>query len=169
MQGFAANQDGVWARPKCDDRLELRALPGLPIVAQGDDVVTLISAGLGRAGIALQDGDVLGVTSKILSRAEGRFVDLRTVDPSPRAQAIGTAIGKDPRIVELILRESIAISRQAPGSLIVRHRLGFITANASIDCSKLKRCCVILRCRSSLSRLNSATVLRRPSRPHSGN
>ncbi len=123
------------ARPSCDDRLELRALPGLPLVAPGDDVAALIAAGLSRAGITLLSGDVLAVTSKILSRAEGRFVDLATVEPSSRARSIAAATGKEPPLVELILRESAAISRQAKNTLIVRHHLGFIAANAGIDCS----------------------------------
>jgi coenzyme F420-0:L-glutamate ligase/coenzyme F420-1:gamma-L-glutamate ligase len=137
MQGFDANQGAKprLQRPLCDDRLELRALPGLPLIAPGDDIPSLITDGLQRAGITLSDGDVLAVTSKILSRAEGRFVDLSTVEVTDRARALATEVGKDPRLVELILRESIAISRKARDTLIVRHRLGFISANAGIDAS----------------------------------
>jgi coenzyme F420-0:L-glutamate ligase/coenzyme F420-1:gamma-L-glutamate ligase len=119
----------------CAARLELVALPGLPVVAEGDDLAAIIDAGLARASIELRDGDVLVVTSKIVSRAEGRFVDLATVTPSEQARAIGAEIGKDPRFVELVLRESTAVSRRARGALLVRHRLGFIAANAGIDCS----------------------------------
>ena len=119
----------------CDERLALTALPGLPWVQPGDDVAALIAAGLQRSVITLQDGDVLAVTSKILSRAEGRFVDLATVVPSPQACDLASATGKDPRLVELILGESSAISRQGKGVLVVRHRLGFIAAHAGIDCS----------------------------------
>ena len=120
---------------RCDERLELQALPGLPLVGKGDDLAALITAGLGRAGITLRDGDILAVTSKILSRAEGRFVDLTTVAVSPPARALALKIDKDERLVELILRDTIQISRQSRGVLVVRHRLGFIAANASIDCS----------------------------------
>ena len=120
---------------RCDERLVLRALPGIPLVGPGDDVASLIAAALERAEIALEDGDVLVVASKLLSRAEGRFVDLRTVEPTARAQKIAATIGKDARIVELVLRESMIVSRTAPGVLVVRHRLGFICANASIDLS----------------------------------
>ena len=120
---------------RCDARLELQALPGMPLIRQGDDLAALIAAGLVRAGITLRDGDVLAVTSKILSRAEGRFFDLTTVEVSPRAQTLAQEVDKDARLVELILRESIQISRQTRGVLVVRHRLGFIAANASIDCS----------------------------------
>jgi coenzyme F420-0:L-glutamate ligase / coenzyme F420-1:gamma-L-glutamate ligase len=78
---------------------------------------------------------VLVVTSKIVSRAEGRFVDLATVAPSDEARAVGAELGKDVRLVELILRESTKVSRRTKGALIVRHRLGFICANAGIDMS----------------------------------
>jgi coenzyme F420-0:L-glutamate ligase/coenzyme F420-1:gamma-L-glutamate ligase len=122
-------------RIRCDERLELVALPGIPLIAPGDDLPGLIAAALQAARIELRDGDILAVTSKALSRAEGRFVDLRSVEISPRARELATEIGKDPRIVELILRESAAISRKARDTLIVRHRLGFISANAGIDCS----------------------------------
>lgn len=113
--------------------LVLRSLPGLPIVAPGDDLGALAADGLARVGIALSDCDVLVVTSKVVSRAEGRFVDLATVTPSARARELGAAVGKDARLVELILQESVAVSRTAPGVLIVRHRLGFVAANAGID------------------------------------
>jgi coenzyme F420-0:L-glutamate ligase/coenzyme F420-1:gamma-L-glutamate ligase len=119
----------------CGPRLELVAVPGIPLVGPGADVPAVISRALASAGIALTDGDVLVVTSKVLSRAEGRFVALGDVKPSDRALELGARIGKDARIVELILRESIAVSRTAPGVLVVRHRLGFVVANAGIDAS----------------------------------
>jgi len=120
---------------ECDPRVELRALPGVPLIRPGDDLLKLVQQGLSRAEWSLRDGDILVVTSKAFSRSEGRYVDLTTVKVSAAAQALGDEIGKDPRLVELILRESVSISRKAPGVLIVRHRLGFIGANASIDCS----------------------------------
>jgi coenzyme F420-0:L-glutamate ligase/coenzyme F420-1:gamma-L-glutamate ligase len=119
----------------CGSELVLKALPGLPLIARGDDLAALIDAALGRAGLTLQDGDILAVTSKVLSRAEGRFFDLRTVEVSPRAAGLAVEVNKDPRLVELILRESIQISRKGRDVLVVRHRLGFVAANASIDCS----------------------------------
>ena len=123
----------VRGRVRCADRLVLTALSGVPRVAPGDDLATLVRDGLARAEIALAAGDVLVVASKVVSRAEGRFVDLATVDASPRARAVAVETGQDPRLVELVLRESVAISRQAPGVLVVRHRLGFVSANAGID------------------------------------
>src|SRR5580700_2803442 len=122
-------------RVRCAARLELVALPGIPVVAEGDDLGALVAAGLARAELSLRDGDVLVVTSKIVSRAEGRFVDLASVLPSDEARALGAEIGKDPRVVELILRESTAVSRKTRGALVVRHRLGFVVANAGIDMS----------------------------------
>ncbi len=115
--------------------LLLRALPGLPIARPGDDVPALVEAGLRAADLTLADGDVLVVTSKLLSRAEDRFVDLATVAPSPRARELAQATGKDARLIELVLRESQSVSRFRPGVIIVRHRLGFISANAGIDFS----------------------------------
>jgi coenzyme F420-0:L-glutamate ligase/coenzyme F420-1:gamma-L-glutamate ligase len=119
----------------CADRLEVLAVPGVPLVGRGDDVPAILGRAIASAGIALQDADVLVVTSKLLSRAEGRFVELPRVEPSARALELAQRIGKDPRVVELILRESAAVSRQAPGVLVVRHRLGFVVANAGIDAS----------------------------------
>lgn len=119
----------------CSHRLEVIALPGLPLVAPGDDVPALVARALSAAGLSVSDGDVLVVTSKIVSRAEGRFVELPRVEPSPRAIEIARQVRKDPGAVELILRESIAVSRRAPGVLVVRHRLGFVVANAGIDLS----------------------------------
>jgi coenzyme F420-0:L-glutamate ligase/coenzyme F420-1:gamma-L-glutamate ligase len=120
---------------RCQDRLEVIALPGVPLVCKGDDLGQLALAALGRAELRLRDGDVLVVTSKVVSRAEGRFVDLATVRPSPAAEALATTTGKEARFCELILRESTHISRQAKDVVVVRHRLGFVGANAGIDCS----------------------------------
>jgi coenzyme F420-0:L-glutamate ligase/coenzyme F420-1:gamma-L-glutamate ligase len=119
----------------CSHRLEAFAVPGMPLVERGDDLPAVVARALAIAGIAVVDGDVLAVTSKLLSRAEGRFVELPRIEPSRRAIELARQVHKDPRVVELILRESTAVSRQAPGVLVVRHRLGFIVANAGIDAS----------------------------------
>ncbi len=119
----------------CATRLELIAVPGIPLVEAGDDLGALAIDALSRARLELRDGDAVVVASKVISRSEGRFVDLRTVTPSAKAEEVGKKIGKDPRLVELILGESERISRTAPGVLIVRHRLGFVSANAGIDAS----------------------------------
>jgi coenzyme F420-0:L-glutamate ligase/coenzyme F420-1:gamma-L-glutamate ligase len=123
----------------CAARLELIALPGIPVVSTGDDLPALIEAALGRAGLALAGGDVVVVTSKVVSRSEGRFVDLGGVAPSERARELAAEIGKDPRFVECVLGESTAVSRVVRGgALVVRHRLGFLCANAGIDASNAR-------------------------------
>ncbi len=118
-------------------RLELHALPGLPMVRAGDDLAALIEAGLARAGLVLRGDDVLVLAQKIVSKAEGRSVPLASVTPSARAQALGAETGKDPRLVELILAESVRVVRARPNLVIVEHRLGFVMANAGIDQSNL--------------------------------
>jgi coenzyme F420-0:L-glutamate ligase/coenzyme F420-1:gamma-L-glutamate ligase len=119
----------------CADRLEVVAVPGMPLVGHGDDLAKIVASALESARIKLVAGDVLVVTSKVVSRAEGRFVELPRVEPSARALEMAQRVAKDPRLVELILRESSGVSRQAKGVLVVRHRLGFVVANAGIDVS----------------------------------
>jgi len=116
-------------------RVEAIALPGLPVVGPGDDLAALLAAALARAELTPRHGDVVVVASKLVSRAEGRFVDLATIDASSRAREVAARTGHDPRHAELVLRESVAISRARRGVLIVRHRLGFVVANAAIDLS----------------------------------
>jgi len=120
-------------------QLTLVGLPGIPHVQPGDDLARLILNSLQLADMTLEPGDILVITSKLVSKSEGRFVDLRTVTPSPRAVEVGQKTRKDPRLVELILQESTAISRMRGEVLIVRHRLGFTLANAGIDHSNVGR------------------------------
>jgi len=115
--------------------LLIRALAGIPTIGPGDDLVEIIAVALTDAGITLTHGDVVVLASKIVSRAEGCFVDLGSLVPSDQARRLGDEVEKDPRLVELILRQSTGISRKKPGALIVRHRLGFVSANAGIDAS----------------------------------
>lgn len=115
--------------------LSIRAVAGVPEVKRGDDLSEIISEALERSEIDLTDGDIIVIASKIVSRAEGCFVDLAGIVPSEGARTLGEEVDKDPRLVELILRESHSISRKAPGALVVRHRLGFVSANAGIDAS----------------------------------
>jgi coenzyme F420-0:L-glutamate ligase/coenzyme F420-1:gamma-L-glutamate ligase len=118
-------------------QLTLVALPGIPYVQPGDNIARLIVEGLSTAHLVLEPGDVLVVTSKLVSKAEGRLVDLRTVTPSPRADEVAQTTHKDPRLVELILNESTGIARMRDEVLIVRHRLGLTLANAGIDHSNV--------------------------------
>ena len=119
------------------ESLTLRAIKGIPFVRPGDDLAALLIEGLRRADIRPRDKDVLVVAQKIVSKAEGRLVDLASVVPSPRAAALASEVDKDARLVELILSESDAIVRQRRNVLIVRHRLGFVMANAGIDQSNV--------------------------------
>lgn len=117
--------------------LTVTALPGIPLVKQGDDLSQIILDGIAKLGLQFVTGDALVVTSKIVSKSEGRLFDLRDIEPGAEAQRLAAETRKDPRIVELVLRESLKISRQAPGVLVVQHRLGFVSANAGIDQSNV--------------------------------
>lgn len=118
--------------------LTLTALEGIPLIRQGDDLAEFILDSLERMELSLQDGDVLALTQKIVSKAEGRLVLLDSVKPGAQAVQLAGQCGKDPRIVELILRESKAVLRVGDGFLIVEHRLGFVCANAGIDQSNVQ-------------------------------
>jgi len=114
--------------------LRLRAVPGLPIVAPGDDLPALIDDAAKREGLALSRG-VLVVAQKIVSKAEGRLVALGDVEPGAQARAIAAEEDKDPRQVEVVLRESTRIVRRGHGVLICETRHGFVCANAGVDLS----------------------------------
>src|SRR5258708_2935525 len=122
---------------KRSNAVEIIAVPGIPLVRKDDDLVALIGEGLARGGIVPRGDDVLVLTQKIVSKAEGRLVDLATVEPSTEAIALAGNVQKDPRLVELILSESVRVVRARPGVLIVEHRLGFVMANAGIDQSNV--------------------------------
>jgi coenzyme F420-0:L-glutamate ligase/coenzyme F420-1:gamma-L-glutamate ligase len=117
--------------------IEVIALRSLPSIRAGDDLVELIASAFRRNGVTARAGDVLVVAQKIVSKAEGRVVDLMTVEPSPQAVALAANVGKDPRLVEVILSESVRVVRAQRRVLIVEHRLGFIMANAGVDQSNV--------------------------------
>ncbi len=119
------------------DQLILTAVPHIPHVQPGDNVAALLLQAVDQAGLILQNGDVLAIAQKIISKAEGRRVNLADVAPSAQAETVAAQTAKDPRLVELILQESDEISRQRKGVLIVRHKLGFTSANAGIDRSNV--------------------------------
>lgn len=114
------------------------ALSGVPLVQPGDDLITILKSALEQSQEQLADGDILVVSSKIISKSENRFVDLRTVEPSPAAIELAQKTNKEPELVEVILQESKSVSRAAPGVLVVEHRLGFVSANAGIDHSNIE-------------------------------
>jgi coenzyme F420-0:L-glutamate ligase/coenzyme F420-1:gamma-L-glutamate ligase len=117
--------------------LVLTPLEGIPLIQLGDDLADIILAALEKNRIELKAGDVLILTQKIISKAEGRQIDLNQVAPSTRALELAAECGKDPRLVEMILRESTEVLRCRPGTIIVEHRLGFVCANAGIDRSNV--------------------------------
>jgi coenzyme F420-0:L-glutamate ligase/coenzyme F420-1:gamma-L-glutamate ligase len=117
--------------------LSLLALEGIPEVLPGMALAPLIIAALKRHAYTPSDGDVLLVCQKIVSKSENRFVDLDSVQVSSRAQELAAICGKDPRLVEIVLRESTEVVRCAPRVLIVRHRLGYVMANAGVDQSNI--------------------------------
>jgi coenzyme F420-0:L-glutamate ligase/coenzyme F420-1:gamma-L-glutamate ligase len=117
--------------------LEILALQGIPEVTPGDDLADLIASALESTGTVLQDEDVLVVTQKVVSKAEGRVVALASVQPSATAVEFATRWGKDPRQVELVLRESVEVVRMEAGLIIGRTRHGFVCANAGVDLSNV--------------------------------
>ena len=129
------------ARPAA---LTLTGLGGIPLIAPGDDLAALAADAAADAGIPLADGDVLVVAQKAVSKAEGRTVMLADVTPGGRARALAAEVGKDPRLVELVLSESRSVLRRRPGLLIVVHRSGAILANAGIDASNVGGGAVLL-------------------------
>jgi coenzyme F420-0:L-glutamate ligase/coenzyme F420-1:gamma-L-glutamate ligase len=118
--------------------LTLTPLIGIPLIQPGDNLAEIILQSLDRTKIHLQDGDILVLAQKIVSKAEGRLVHLSQVTPSQAAMELALETGKDPRLVELILHESRQVLRHRPGTIIVEHRLGFICASAGIDHSNVQ-------------------------------
>ncbi len=113
-------------------------LTTLPEIKTGDDLGELIVSCAAKEGVEIEDGDVVVVSSKVVSKAEGRVVNLSSVKPSPRALRLAKACGKDPRLVEVIIRESREVLKVAPGKLIVVSRLGSVCANAGVDRSNVE-------------------------------
>ena len=117
--------------------LTLQSLQHIPIIRHGDNLADIIVQALQENDIALEDQDILVLAQKIISKAEGRSVNLATVKPSRQAMHLAEKTEKDPRLVELILQESNEIVRVRTGTIIVEHRLGFVCANAGIDHSNV--------------------------------
>ena len=115
----------------------LSAIADIPLVRPHDDLAAVLISACERTGLVPADGDVVAVAQKVVSKAEGQYVDLATVKPSPRAQELAAEVGKDARLVEVILGESRRVVRHRPGVLIVEHRLGFVLANAGVDRSNV--------------------------------
>jgi coenzyme F420-0:L-glutamate ligase/coenzyme F420-1:gamma-L-glutamate ligase len=127
-------------RPAVVESSEARyvALAGVPLVKRGDDLSAAILAALAVSGKKLRDGDVLVIAQKIVSKAEGRTVRLDSVAPSEEALELAREVNKDPRLVELILRESVEVVRKRRDVVVVADRHGFVMANAGIDMSNVQ-------------------------------
>jgi coenzyme F420-0:L-glutamate ligase / coenzyme F420-1:gamma-L-glutamate ligase len=118
-------------------QLTIIGFAGVPMVQPGDDLAAITLAGYAAMGVAPTDGDVLVVVQKIVSKSEGRMVDVATVEPSPEAIRLARETEKDPRFVEIVLSESRRVVRHRPNLIVVEHRLGFVMANAGIDHSNV--------------------------------
>ena len=118
-------------------KLTLTALDGIGEIAPGQSIAEIIIKALPANALSLGDGTVVVLCQKIVSKAENRYVELATVNPSQRANELAALCAKDPRFVELVLRESSTVLRCVKDVLIVRHRLGFVVANAGIDQSNI--------------------------------
>jgi coenzyme F420-0:L-glutamate ligase/coenzyme F420-1:gamma-L-glutamate ligase len=115
----------------------LVAVPGIPAIRPGDDLARILGDALEAAALRPRQGDVLVVTHKIVSKAEGRYVSLAAITPSPRARELAAATGKAPALLQVIMSESREVLRFRPGLIIVEHRLGMVIANAGVDQSNV--------------------------------
>lgn len=118
--------------------LTLQPIYSIPMIQPGDNLARIVYDSLGGAGVALEDGDILVLAQKIVSKAEGRLFNLNDVTPSERAVELAAQTEKDPRFIELVLRESCEVLRVRPGTIITQHCAGFICANAGIDHSNVR-------------------------------
>lgn len=118
-------------------RMSMIALEGIPLISAGDDLAEIIAEALDAASVIPEQHDILVVAQKIISKAEGRQVDLQSVTPSDRAKELAAKVGKDARHIEMILQESGEVLRVLKEALITEHRLGFILANAGVDQSNI--------------------------------
>jgi coenzyme F420-0:L-glutamate ligase / coenzyme F420-1:gamma-L-glutamate ligase len=113
--------------------ITLSAIEGIPLVNKGDDLARLIASGIEKTGLKLQAGDIVVVCQKVVSKAEGRVVDLKTIAPSEFANSLAKRWEKDPRAVELVLRQTNRIVRNDRGVIIVETGQGWVCANAGVD------------------------------------
>ncbi|MCZ2809516.1 MAG: coenzyme F420-0:L-glutamate ligase, partial [Candidatus Bathyarchaeota archaeon] len=119
------------------NKIEIFAVTGLPVVKEGDDLASLICQAAEKQGTPVQNGDVIIITHVVVSRAEGNVVNLETITPSEFAKSVAKRTDKDPRLVEVILRESRSIVRMNDEKLITETKQGVICANSGIDRSNV--------------------------------
>jgi coenzyme F420-0:L-glutamate ligase/coenzyme F420-1:gamma-L-glutamate ligase len=138
MSVEASKGAGNSADPAMNNSITYTALPDIPLVQPGADICAMIGGGLAQAEIVLEDGDVIVIAQKIISKAENRYVSLTGIVPSPQATELAAATGKDPRHIEAVLAETSEVLRVKQNVMIVAHRLGFVMANAGIDESNIE-------------------------------
>lgn len=117
--------------------LTITQIQGIPMIQPGDSLGAVLAKALQDHSMVLENGDILVLAQKIVSKSENRLVNLSTVEPGPQAYQLAQLVEKDPRFIELVLRESNAVLRTRPGTIIVEHHCGFICANAGIDHSNV--------------------------------
>lgn len=125
------------AHPVPDGTIQILPIGGIPEIHPGDDLGRIISDAIAASIGSLQDGDIVTVTQKVVSKAEGKLVDLHAIAPSELAKRIATDWDKDARQVEVVLRESVRIVRMVRGLIIAQTKHGFICANAGVDASNV--------------------------------
>ncbi len=143
--------------------IRIIGIPGIPDVAPGDDLTALVGDAIAGSGTGLDPGDIVVVTHKIVSKAEGQIVDLRTIEPSALARGFAARWDKDPRKIEVVLREAHRIVRMHKGLIIAETAHGFVCANAGVDASNASPDAVVLLPRdpdASASHLREALAQR---------
>ena len=117
--------------------MHVLAIPKIPEIKPQDDIASIIAGAISLAQIEINDGDIFVIAQKIVSKSEDRFINLNSIKPSKNTKQLAELVEKDPRLVEVILSESVEVVRYSPGVLIVEHRLGHIMANAGVDASNI--------------------------------
>jgi coenzyme F420-0:L-glutamate ligase/coenzyme F420-1:gamma-L-glutamate ligase len=151
------------------EQVTIRPLPNIGEINRGDNLGEILGRAIRQLDIAISSKHVIVVAQKIVSKAEGRLVFLDDIQPSPRALELAAVTGKDAALVEMVLQESVAVLRALPNVLIVRHRLGYVVANAGIDQSNVnggsgRPTCLLLPCDPAAS----AAAIRAELNNHAG-
>ena len=118
--------------------ISVKVIPSFPLISKGDDLGEIVLKAVNNAALKFEDGDVLVVAQKVVSKAEGRLVKLEDINPSEEANILASETEKDPMLVQLIIEESTKVVRKKQGVMIVRHKLGHVGANAGIDQSNIE-------------------------------
>lgn len=119
--------------------IQIIGLGGIPEVSQGSDLAEIIVEASKKNGVRLQNGDVVVITQKIVSKAEGRLVDISSIEPSPFAHRVSKFLQKDPKVVEVILSETERVVKMVRGLIISQTKHGLVCANAGVDHSNVPR------------------------------